>query len=114
MSIKKSSPKKFSSEYNMKGMGVLLKMYGQAGGALENEISKSEEYLKQLQKELLQATDEATKKQIQSSIAFTQKKIAESTEKMKSLLQGAAQTALKAVENIKVPSYFSKFFSTSK
>jgi hypothetical protein len=99
-SPKKMSPTKFSSDYNMKGMGILLKMYGQAGGALENEMHKSQEYLKELQKKL-ETADETTKEQIIKSIEVTQKKLAESAKKMKSLLEGAAKTAFQVAENIK-------------
>ena len=99
-SLKKSSPKKVTSEYKMRGMGVLLNMYGGASEALEQQVAVKLKELADLKKLLSIERNQERKQQIQKAIDRMQRDIDIAKDKMKHLLIGAAETVSKAASSL--------------
>lgn len=104
-SAKRSSPKKSTrtvrktrvkSHYRMRGMGVLLNMYGGASEALEQEVASKRKELADLNAQLSAEKSEARRQQIKAAMEKVQVGMDAAKEKMKQLLRGAAETAGKA------------------
>lgn len=100
-SAKRKTPRRVvKSHYRMRGMGALLSMYGQAGGALEDDVAEKKKELQKLQDQYKAEKNAERRAQIEKAMASAQVSINEAKEKMKNLLQGAADTASKAAATL--------------
>lgn len=110
-----STKKRVKSHYHMKGMGTLLSMYGQAGGAIENEYkSNKAEYIKL--KEQYENEENPEKRGVMKDKLKTAKTVLEQSKtKMKQLLNGASETAQRAAKALSssIKSLGSKLKSSS-
>jgi len=99
-SVKKDSVKKRSvvkSQYRMRGMGILLNMYGGATEALEKDIGIIENKLSQLTQAYDVSKDDKEKQRLKTSIEIIQRKLQDSVSKLSELLNGATETVNKAM-----------------
>ena len=81
-------------------MGTLLSMYAQAGGSLEGEVAEQKEEINTLQEQLTNERNAERREQIRKAMAIAQAKINVAKQKMKQLLEGAAETASKAAVSL--------------
>jgi hypothetical protein len=104
-SLKKSSLKKSSlknkkihnkSEYRMKGMGILLNMYGGAISDLEKELDKIKINLRKLLSQYNNEKDMDIKKKLKLQIRYLKKDKNDKKDKINKLLEGISDTTSKA------------------
>jgi hypothetical protein len=77
-------------------MGTLLGMYGQAGGALEDEVAAKKKELQLLKDQWAAEKSEERRAKLKKTMEGVQSSIDSAQAKMKELLRGAADTAMKA------------------
>lgn len=100
-SIKKSSVKKqISSQYKMRGMGILLNMYGGASDDLERQILQKKRELEDLKTELSKEKSRERREKIKAAIIEARRQIAEDREKLKQLLKGVSDSAYRAASSL--------------
>ncbi len=100
-SLKKTKPSKIRSEYNMKGMGILLNMYGGAVSDLENDLEKLKLQLKKHIRKYKSEKDLNEKKKLKTIIKSMKIEVSEKSNKINDLLEGITDTASKAYGNTK-------------
>jgi hypothetical protein len=101
-SVKKRSIKKSSAKqkYNMRGMGILLNMYGGAIESSEESAAKEKKILEDLKTLLFNTKDKTEQEKIKTKIENQKMIIQKSQEKLKNLLRGVSDTAYKAVKSL--------------
>jgi hypothetical protein len=100
-SVKKSSVKKqISSQYKMRGMGILLNMYGGASDDLERQILQKKRELEDLKTELSKERSRERREKIKAAIIEARRQIAEDREKLKQLLKGVSDSAYRAASSL--------------
>ena len=101
-SVKKRSVKKSSAKqkYNMRGMGILLNMYGGAIESSEESAAKEKKILEDLKTLLPNTKDKTEQEKIKTKIENQKMIIQKSQEKLKNLLKGVSDTTYKAVKSL--------------
>jgi hypothetical protein len=98
----KKSLKKISTRYRMKGMGILLNMYGGAISTLENDLNNLKKQLIKAKNEYKKENDYIKKKELKSLINNIKKQIMDTKSKISNLLTGISDTTFKALEHTKI------------
>ena len=98
---KSSHRKRISSHYKMRGMGVLLNMYGGATDALEQEIAQRKNELNDLKRQLSQERSEERRAKIRQMMANVQARLDVGKQKLGQLFEGASQAAQRAAQDLR-------------
>ena len=98
----KKNVKKISTRYRMKGMGILLNMYGGAISNLENDLNNIKKQLVEVKNEYKNEDDYDKKKELKSLISNIKKKKVDIKSKISNLLTGISDTTSKALEHTKI------------
>jgi len=100
MKHKDSKKTKVSGHYNMRGMGAMLNMYSQAGGATEREAQDLQLQISNLTEKIKNESDSKKKVELKELRSQLEKKLQRTTEQMKQLLRGIADTTSKAAMSL--------------
>ena len=98
----KKNVKKINTRYRMKGMGILLNMYGGAISNLENDLNNIKKQLVEVKNEYKNEDDYDKKKELKSLISNIKKKKVDIKSKISNLLTGISDTTSKALEHTKI------------
>ena len=106
-SLKKSNTskknyRKIKTRYRMKGMGILLNMYGGAISNLENDLNNKKQELVKVKRAYKNEKDSIKKKELKSLINSIKKQIFDTKVKIGNLLTGISDTTSKALEHTKI------------
>jgi hypothetical protein len=106
--------KMVKSEYQLKGLGVLLQMYGGAGQEIEDRYNIAKKEFDDTETLLNVETSEDKKDEIKNKLENVKVEMESLKDKMKNLLKGVSATAESAVANLNSQSYGSKLSSGLK